>query len=339
MRLLTITIALAVAPLAAAQSLEVSGSCPGEVTFDAAGLSPGATVAWLYGLEKGDDLISRGSCAGAASDLGGIRLGRMAEATFGGNSSVTLSLPDHACDTPIQVLDTETCAFTNVTSGSPPPAPLYASTARGCGTTDVYTIDVDAGTYEFAWNNGNKYTALAGFDGRMFAGRSGFDGTMDEVDPATGDVLEAYYTGYIRPGFSATPDGTIYSNWGGSTYTFDGNAISYGGTYIGAMHSSNTDIAADDDGNVYFVDDGNWGTIDFMTGSYTDLGGTYGWESGPWGSRDRVSAFEYHDGRFFVVNADWNGAYTELFELNVSTGEATYIMELPACIDGLGSLN
>ncbi len=338
MRVLTVTIALAVAPLAAAQSLEVSGSCPGEVTFDAAGLSPGATVAWLYGLEKGDDLISRGSCAGAASGLGGIRLGRMAEATFGGNSSVTLSLPDYACDTPVQVLDTATCAFTNVGFGTPPPAPIFAGQARGYGSA-VYKVDVEAGTYEYAWDNFTPYTAMAGFDGRLFAIPTSFDGNIYELDPENGAVITSTYTGNFQPSMGAGPDGTLYTNWGGSMFTYDGNNLAAGGSYVGSMMSNNNDIAVDDEGNAYYIDDGNWGTVDFATGTYTDLGSTYGWESGGGCAyRDRVSAFTFHNGRFYAINTGWDCPVSELHEFNVVTGEATFVMELPDAIDSLGSI-
>ncbi|MFT4626951.1 MAG: hypothetical protein ACI8PZ_005632 [Myxococcota bacterium] len=214
---------------------------------------------------------------------------------------------------------------------------LYGSQSRSCGTTEVYTIDPQAGTYSLAWNNGTKYTALAGFDDRLFGGVSGFDGNMHEINPADGSILDTYYQGSYQPAMTATPSGEIQMVWGCQQYVFDGNNLSAGGVYTGGMYCNNMDLAVDDAGNTYYVDDGDFGTIDFSTGAYGDVGVTSGWESGGVGYRDKVSAFEYHQGTFYVVNTSWMGAVTDLFEFDPATGAVTYVMELPACIDGLGS--
>jgi hypothetical protein len=220
---------------------------------------------------------------------------------------------------PLDELKNETCGH------------LYVSQARNCGTA-VYKLDLDAGEYgEPVFDNFVKYTSLTGHDGRLFAGASGFDGTLRELDPETGAEITNWYTGQNRPGMSASADGTIWANWGGSLYTHNVDRLEP--LYVGSGPSSNMDIAADDDGNIYYVDDDDWGY--FADTTYYSLGSTSGWESGSVGYRNKVGGFEYHNGSYYVIND--NRSVADLFELDIETGEVTYVMALPTCVDALGS--
>jgi hypothetical protein len=225
------------------------------------------------------------------------------------------------CD-PIDPEKNETCGH------------LYAAQARSCGFTGVYKIDLDAGTYDLAFDNFVKYSGLTGHNGRLFAARGGFDGNIYELNPETGESIADWYTGNSAPGISASSDGTIYANWRGSVYTH--NVDDLAPTFWGSGPSNNQDIAADDEGNVYYVNYGDYGSMDVFGGGYTFLGATTGWESGTL-SRDKVGAFEFHNDKFYVVNTVWSGEYSELFEFDVESGEVSYLMELPGCIDALGS--
>ncbi len=61
--------------LATAQSLSVGGPCPGELTIDVTGLSPGARAALVYStIGPGGDTLPAGPCRGVAVGLAGPRL-------------------------------------------------------------------------------------------------------------------------------------------------------------------------------------------------------------------------------------------------------------------------
>jgi hypothetical protein len=223
---------------------------------------------------------------------------------------------------PLDELKAETCGH------------LYAAVARGCGGSGVYKIDLAAGSYELAFDNFVKYTALTGHEGRLFAGEAQFSGAIRELDPETGDSLADWYTGQSSPGMSASADGTIYANWKGSYHTHDVDNLEP--VYVGSGPSNGQDIAADDAGNVYYVNNSNYGYFD--GGSYFELGLMTGWDGGGlFFASERVSAFEYHNGTFYVVNSSRGGINSELLELDIDTGDLTYVMELPECIDALGS--
>jgi hypothetical protein len=212
---------------------------------------------------------------------------------------------------------------------------LYVAQARSCGYTGVYKLDLGAESYELAHDTGTKYSALTGYDGRLFAADAQFGGNIYELDTETGDRIADWYTGFSAPGISAAGDGTIYANWRGSMYKHDVDNLEP--IYWGSGPSNNMDIAADDDGNVYYVDDSNWGTMDPDSGTYVSLGSMTGFDGPILGYRDKVGGFEYHNGTFYVINAIRSGSNSELYELDVDSGVVTYVMELPECVDALGS--
>ncbi|MFT4623473.1 MAG: hypothetical protein ACI8PZ_002129 [Myxococcota bacterium] len=110
---------LAFATTANAQSLDMTGDCPGAVDISASGLTPGGAAVFLLGaVGEGSDVIGVGSCAGTATGLAGMRFGARVIADGAGNAAFSPSIPDGRCDTPVQVLDVSSCGMSNVTSAN-----------------------------------------------------------------------------------------------------------------------------------------------------------------------------------------------------------------------------
>lgn len=112
--LVSLGLLLAAAP-ALAQSLSFSGDCPGAVTIDVTGMTPGGTAVFLAGTAgEGSDVIGVGSCVGTETGLAGVRfLFRAVDDDGDGALSFTPDIPDGRCDAVIQVLDVAACAMTN----------------------------------------------------------------------------------------------------------------------------------------------------------------------------------------------------------------------------------
>ncbi|MFT4625814.1 MAG: hypothetical protein ACI8PZ_004485 [Myxococcota bacterium] len=122
MRTMALVLALGTVGTAHAQTLDISGPCPGVVNVEVTGLTPGAEAAILLGRAgEGSDLVPAGPCVGVETGLAGIGLAtRVRDADRDGvlRLSPTLSAPN--CTTPIQVLDLSSCALTNVDQASDP---------------------------------------------------------------------------------------------------------------------------------------------------------------------------------------------------------------------------
>ena len=105
---------LATPAFAGGPTLDVTGDCPGMSTFSIRGITPGATVGLLAGV-PGADIVPAGPCPGVVSDLGGLRLiTSLRDSDRDGVITLEPSLPVSACGLSVQVLDTSSCAFTNV---------------------------------------------------------------------------------------------------------------------------------------------------------------------------------------------------------------------------------
>ncbi|MFT4627129.1 MAG: hypothetical protein ACI8PZ_005810 [Myxococcota bacterium] len=107
--------AVGVAATATAQTLDMSGVCPGPVDIMVSGLTPGGTAVFLFGaVGEGSDVIGVGRCTGTATGLAGIRFATRVTADGAGNAAFSPTFPDGRCDTPVQVLDASSCAVSNV---------------------------------------------------------------------------------------------------------------------------------------------------------------------------------------------------------------------------------
>ncbi|MFT4622613.1 MAG: hypothetical protein ACI8PZ_001269 [Myxococcota bacterium] len=114
-RTLLVLSALSIAGTANAQSLDMSGDCPGTVDISISGFTPGGTAVFLFGgAGEGSDVIGRGACAGTPTGLAGMRFATRIAADDAGNAAFSPTFPDGRCDTPVQVLDVSSCTLSNV---------------------------------------------------------------------------------------------------------------------------------------------------------------------------------------------------------------------------------
>lgn len=98
-------------------SLEAEGSCPGSMTFNVSGATPGGNVAFIYAFGTGSvEIPPDQPCAGTVLGLNGTAtLGGVATANANGEASFTANVPAPACGRVfVQALDVSSCGTTNV---------------------------------------------------------------------------------------------------------------------------------------------------------------------------------------------------------------------------------
>ncbi|MFT4625443.1 MAG: hypothetical protein ACI8PZ_004111 [Myxococcota bacterium] len=153
-RSLFVLCAVSAAGAAGAQTLDMSGECPGVVDISISGFTPGGTAVFLFGAAgEGSDVIGIGSCAGTVTGLAGVRFAARVEADGAGNASFSPSVGDARCDTPVQVLDTSTCTLSNVdtaASGVPGDINTFEWNGREGWLLYDYGIAGEAESAEFA---------------------------------------------------------------------------------------------------------------------------------------------------------------------------------------------
>ncbi|MFT4627823.1 MAG: hypothetical protein ACI8PZ_006513 [Myxococcota bacterium] len=198
------------ATTASAQSLDMSGDCPGPVDITVAGVTPGATLVFLAGSAgEGSDVIGVGGCTGTVTGLAGLRFLTRVTADGGGGAAFSPSIPDGRCDTPIQVLDTSSCTLTNV------------DTAAGGGVVPP----------EGLWVLGNYEGLIGEFDGSVQ-----YNGAV-----SCPDTCAAY-------GFAAVGARFICNHWdGGSSEGCDpSNDGEYGTANCGWMMRDGVELTEND---------------------------------------------------------------------------------------------
>ncbi len=115
--LVVLVIASSLASEVKAQSLTISGPCPGVMTFEVSGAAPEARLAFIYSNFVGSWTIPPGfPCAGLVTGLGTpIGFGGWVEADAAGDATVNASIPGGWCGSKnIQVVDALACTTTPV---------------------------------------------------------------------------------------------------------------------------------------------------------------------------------------------------------------------------------
>jgi outer membrane protein assembly factor BamB len=97
-------------------TLSLTGSCPGRITINGTGLTPGASVQIWSGRNAGSTTVNSGACLGTTIDIVRARVFNTRTADANGNLSVRLNANDAICGRLFQLLDLTTCATSNITS-------------------------------------------------------------------------------------------------------------------------------------------------------------------------------------------------------------------------------
>lgn len=101
--------------LACPISLEVSGSCPGQMSFDVYGVTPFGNVGVGVGPTLGSDVITAGPCAGLVTGLGGATPAyTFVDADGDGEIHLSPNVTTTYCGQYVQVIDRSTCTISNV---------------------------------------------------------------------------------------------------------------------------------------------------------------------------------------------------------------------------------
>lgn len=96
-------------------TLRLSGTCPGPVTVDITGATPGGTVAIAYSRTgAGSFTIPSGPCAGRALPIDRARLGTTTTANGAGMRTLTPTFGAGLCGISVVAVDVATCSVSNV---------------------------------------------------------------------------------------------------------------------------------------------------------------------------------------------------------------------------------
>jgi hypothetical protein len=93
-------------------TLRIAGSCPGPVTLDVSGATPGGGVAILYG-NAGVFIKNGPPCAGLMLGIANPTLGGVVNANASGNAALSFNAPPAACGRTVQAVDIASCVATN----------------------------------------------------------------------------------------------------------------------------------------------------------------------------------------------------------------------------------
>lgn len=96
-------------------SLAVVGGCPGPVTVQGSGMTPGGAVGLGYGTQSAPTVLAGGPCAGTTVQVASALRVLVLQADAAGAFALGFTLPPAACGALYgQALDVATCAPTNV---------------------------------------------------------------------------------------------------------------------------------------------------------------------------------------------------------------------------------
>jgi hypothetical protein len=153
MRMSALFAALCFSATASAQSLGVSGSCPGPMDFAISGVTGGGSYALISAAGPGSATIPGGPCAGMATGLSpsGFALRGIHSADAAGNGWLSPSIPGAACSSSVQVLDVSTCTLSDA-------VPLNAIPGD-CASHDQWT-PVTCTIGSWVWSSDRTYTSI-----------------------------------------------------------------------------------------------------------------------------------------------------------------------------------
>ncbi len=152
---------LVLAP-AKAQDLSIIGECPGEVTIDMTGFTPGGFVGIIVGDGLGDMVVPGGPCIGADTGLESLRAwyGPLRDLDPDGRLMVHPSLSPEACDARFVLLDLTSCAVSSPVSIT---LDLLPEEEPDCAVNPLWD-PVDCVTSEWVWSSDRAFTSVDSAD-------------------------------------------------------------------------------------------------------------------------------------------------------------------------------
>ncbi len=151
-----LSILLALVTTSQAQTLDMSGPCPGRITVEVTGLTPGGDAAFITGVAgEGSDTLGMGPCSGTETGLAGLRfLTRIPDSDRDGMLRLRPTVSGPTCSAPFQVLDLATCELSNVASpgDSRDCGPVGSSCALTGEPDPAAVFDDGVATYFFSNN-------------------------------------------------------------------------------------------------------------------------------------------------------------------------------------------
>jgi len=202
-RLFSTTVLLALPAIASAQSVSAQGVCPGSVTIDVSGVTPGGIYAVVTSNVGGSTVVPVGGCAGNDINLGlsGGTLRATPSADGGGNDTLSPVVPEGGCGLYLAVLDMTSCVSSpsirlpllNVDAyearlDGAQLVPAVVTNASGLLTatvdaTDNMTWDLNANSFTNTFTTAHFHNAPAGQNGGVMFGIGG-DITQNGTDVA-----------------------------------------------------------------------------------------------------------------------------------------------------------
>ena len=340
--LMSVTFLFSAAP-AAAQSIEFTGTCPGAMTVNIDGLTPGGDFVVIAGEGAGTLPLTASPCPDAEASFGSLvrKFGPMTDGGGTGSVTVTPTVAGWACDLSFQVLDLETCMISE-------PATLeatvfegyiYAADGRtggfsGAGVASgLHLLDLASSTTTLVGEMGVGVTGLSyGPDGLLYGVQSegrNYPGilTMDPLDGTQSLLSESSDIGSMSA--FAWADGVLYG-WTEATDELNiidplTGAVTLLGYSTGSLHNC---FATDDSELLFMVNNGTVSLIDPLTPSVTVLGMISGMVGG------FGTGCTFHEGDLYVAT----GSPKRLYQVDLPTLTATDMgISLSEDIDALAS--
>ncbi len=139
-------VALALAPLAGAQTLTLTGSCPGLFDLEVSGVTAGGSVAILYTSRgEGEGLLPGGPCRDTAVDILEPRFAASVRDTdLDGIVRLRPAFRPETCGAIVQAVDLETCTTTNLDTVSRIP-PFDGLLLSEWSVPTVHHYDLESG--------------------------------------------------------------------------------------------------------------------------------------------------------------------------------------------------
>lgn len=327
----------------AAPSLSVSGSCPGAIDIDIAGLTPGANYTLMYGSDTGGDIVPYGPCTGTRTGLDGGRVG-MVMSDADGSVSFSPTVPGGVCGMYIQVMDNSTCELSSaevVGDGGGAPGDVIYAADGSAGVGGFWQIDLAAGTADMV-SGGGGITGLAfGGDGVLYGigSSAGINqGGIYSIDPATGTETFQADTGLFGEVYigMASTGSLVFGDYPNVAFEFDpvGGITPLTDT-DGNCEACWGPVLVSDGATDYYVGNSEFATVDLATGVQTpgpaysgDLGYAFG----------QGGAATFHNGQL-VTAWSIDEFTTGIYTLDPATGviTATGIVIPSATIDAIAS--